>query len=128
MPIPDFQAIMRPWLELVSDGKEHALQDVISELADRFSLTEAERAEVLPSGFQAKFTNRVAWAATHLNKAGAIARVSRGRYVITDRADSCWPPMKPSTCRSLHGSPSIKNSRTAARHRALLRHRQRSKT
>jgi restriction system protein len=40
---------------------------------------------MLPSGFQAKFTNRVAWAATHLNKAKALQRVGRGRYRITDR-------------------------------------------
>ena len=65
--------------ELVSDGKEHALQEVIAELADRFSLSGDERSEMLPSGFQATFTNRVAWAATHLNKAGALKRVGRGR-------------------------------------------------
>ena len=23
MPVPDYQAVMRPWLELVSDGKDH---------------------------------------------------------------------------------------------------------
>jgi restriction system protein len=85
MSIPDFQAVMRPWLELTSDGQEHALQDVIARLAESFSLSDAERSEMLPSGFQAKFTNRVAWAATHLNKAGAIARVGKGRYRITDR-------------------------------------------
>ena len=122
MPIPDFQAIMRPWLELASDGKEHALQDVISAFADRFSLTEAERSELLPSGFQAKFTNRVAWAATHLNKAGAIARVSRGQIRASPHRGRqlLGFRMNPSTCRSLRGSPSIRNSRTAARHRALL--------
>lgn len=85
MSIPSFQAIMRPWLELVSDGHEHALQDVISSLADRFDLTAEERSEMLPSGFQGTFTNRVAWAATHLNKAEVLVRVGRGRYRITDR-------------------------------------------
>lgn len=85
MPIPDFQSIMRPWLELASDGQDHALQDVIATLGDTFGLTPDERTEMLPSGFQATFTNRVAWAATHLNKAGALERVGRGRYRITDR-------------------------------------------
>lgn len=83
--IPDFQAIMRPWLELAADGQEHALQDVIATLADSFALSDEERLEMLPSGFQAKFTNRVAWAASYLNKAGAINRLGRGRYVITQR-------------------------------------------
>jgi restriction system protein len=85
VPVPDYQTVMRPWLEFVSDGKDHGLQDVIVALGDRFELTPDERAEMLPSGFQAKFTNRVAWAATHLTRAGALARVSRGRYRITDR-------------------------------------------
>jgi len=105
MPIPDFQAIMRPWLELASDGKEHALQDIISELADRFSLTDSERTEMLPSGFQAKFTNRVAWAATHLNKAGAITRVARGRYVITDRGKTLLAATEPITLPALQRFP-----------------------
>lgn len=85
MPIPDVQSILRPWLELVADGEEHALQDAIQSLGDRFGLSPDERSEMLPSGFQATFTNRVAWAATHLTKAGAIQRVGRGRYRITDR-------------------------------------------
>lgn len=88
MPVPDFQSILRPWLVLTADGEEHALQDVIAALGSVFELSDEERAEMLPSGFQAKFTNRVAWAATHLNKAGLIARVGRGRYRITDRGRS----------------------------------------
>lgn len=85
MPIPDVQSLMRSWLELASDGNEHTLQEAIQALGDAFNLTADERSEMLPSGFQAKFTNRVAWAATHLNKAGVLQRVGRGRYRITDR-------------------------------------------
>ena len=105
MPIPSFQAILRPWLVLASDGKEHGLQDVIAELGEVFSLTEAERAEMLPSGFQATFTNRVAWAATHLNRAGAINRVGRGRYVITDRGKQLLISAEPLTMSSLAKFP-----------------------
>ena len=85
MPIPDVQSLMRSWLELSADGNEHTLQGAIQELGDVFNLTPDERSEMLPSGFQAKFTNRVAWAATHLNKAHALERVGRGRYRITAR-------------------------------------------
>ena len=35
MPIPDFQSIMRPWLELAADDGEHVLRDVITALADQ---------------------------------------------------------------------------------------------
>lgn len=86
MPIPDFQTIMLPFLELAAaEHEEITLQQAIAELADGFGLTPEERAELLPSGFQAKFTNRVAWAATHLRKAGLLERVSRGRYRLTER-------------------------------------------
>ena len=85
MSIPSFQEIMRPWLDLASDGQEHSLQDVIAALGDTLELTSDERSQMLPSGFQGTFTNRVAWAATHLQKARALDRVGRGRYRITDR-------------------------------------------
>lgn len=88
MSIPTFQEIMRPWLELASDGGEHTLQVVISSLADKMMLSPEERAEMLPSGFQGTFTNRVAWAATHLQKAQALERVGRGRYRITERGNA----------------------------------------
>ncbi len=60
MAIPTFLEVMLPFLELTSDGAEHQLQQTISELADHFGLSAEERAQLLPSGFQATFTNRVA--------------------------------------------------------------------
>ena len=105
MPVPDFQAVMRPWLELASDGEDHVLQEVIASLGDHFGLSPEERAEMLPSGFQAKFTNRVAWAATHLNKAGALTRVGRGRYQITDRGRALLASNEPITIAQLSAFP-----------------------
>ena len=40
---------------------------------------------MLPSGAQALFTNRVAWAVTHLTQAGLLTRPERGRYLLTER-------------------------------------------
>jgi restriction system protein len=105
VPIPDFHSIMRPWLETASDGQEHALQEVIADLGDSFGLTPEERAELLPSGFQAKFTNRVAWAATHLNKAGVLQRVGRGRYRITDRGRALLSSGEPINTSALSKFP-----------------------
>ncbi len=50
MPIPDFQSIMRPLLELASDGKEHSLSNSREELAKLFHLSEDEKKALLPSG------------------------------------------------------------------------------
>ncbi|MGK2849467.1 MAG: restriction endonuclease [Candidatus Limnocylindrales bacterium] len=101
MSIPTFQEVMRPWLELASDGREHALQEVIGSLADKSMLSPEERAEMLPSGFQGTFTNRVAWAATHLQKARALERVGRGRYRITERGKALLAEQGPVTTARL---------------------------
>jgi restriction system protein len=85
MSIPDFQTIMLPLLELSSDGKEHKLSDAIEHLAIHFSLPEAERKELLPSGKQARLDNRVGWACTYLKKAGLLTYPARGKFQITQR-------------------------------------------
>lgn len=40
---------------------------------------------MLPSGKQALFTNRVAWAITHMSQAGLLDRPERGRYLLSER-------------------------------------------
>jgi restriction system protein len=85
MSIPDFQSIMLPLLELASDGKEHKLSETITHLAAHFQLTDTERKELLPSGKQARFDNRVGWAVTYLKKASLLAYPARGRLQITPR-------------------------------------------
>ncbi len=85
MAIPDFQSLMRPLLEHLSHGAEHANKETLSVLADRLALTEDERSELLPSGRQAVFTNRIAWAKSHLKHAGLVDSPKRGVYRITDR-------------------------------------------
>ncbi|BAY34585.1 mrr restriction system protein [Nostoc carneum NIES-2107] len=85
MPIPDYQAIMLPLLKYTTDQKEHSLQETIDALADHFQLTEDERKELLPSGRQPTFNNRVGWARTYLKKAGLVESTKRGYFRITDR-------------------------------------------
>ncbi len=41
--IPDYQSIMRPLLEMIIDGKEHSISELIDQLASYFSLTETEQ-------------------------------------------------------------------------------------
>jgi restriction system protein len=88
MAIPDYQTLMLPLLRYASDGQEHSLREAIERLADQFQLTDDERKELLPSGQQATFDNRVGWARTYLKKAGLLAGSRRGYFVITDRGKS----------------------------------------
>ena len=85
MAIPDYQTCMLPLLRLLGDGQEHALRDAEEALAANFKLTETERAELLPSGQQGIFKNRIGWARTYLKKAGLLEAPKRGVFKITDR-------------------------------------------
>lgn len=85
MSIPDYQSCMLPLLELAVDGSEHRVSDAVEALSDRFSLTPAEREELLPSGTQFVMANRVGWARTYLKKAGLLADPKRSHFRITDR-------------------------------------------
>jgi restriction system protein len=76
---------MLPLLSLAADGEEHRLRDAIEELANHFDLTEDERKELLPSGRQATFDNRVGWARTYMKKAGLLESPRRGYFRITDQ-------------------------------------------
>lgn len=83
MTIPDFQSCMRPALAHLADGELHRSREVKESLADQFALSEAEQAEVIPSGRQRTFDNRVSWAVSYLSQAGLVARPSRGQVQIT---------------------------------------------
>ncbi len=76
---------MLPLLRFAADGDEHSLADARGPLADHFSLTDEERKELLPSGQQPRFNNRVAWAKVYLGRAGLLDKTKRGHFRISDR-------------------------------------------
>jgi restriction system protein len=84
MSIPDFQTLMLPVLKAAADG-EVRISDVVNRLASDFSLTSEERANLLPSGRQTTFANRIHWAKSYLGKAGLITLTRRAHYMITDK-------------------------------------------
>jgi restriction system protein len=83
--IPDYQTVMLPLLRLAGDGKEHRLREVTDKLASEFRLTDEERKELVPSGKQGLFDNRVAWARTYMKKAGLFELTGGGEFRITER-------------------------------------------
>lgn len=85
MTIPDYQSIMLPLLKFASDEQDHSTREAIDHLAQFFNLTEEERKELLPSGRQAVFHNRVGWAQTYLKKAGLLKPTRRGHFMISER-------------------------------------------
>jgi restriction system protein len=85
MPIPDFQSLMRPLLQMHADGLEHANRDLVSQLAEHFQVKEEERREMLPSGTTRVLDNRIGWAKSHITQAGLLASPRRAVTVITQR-------------------------------------------
>ena len=85
MPIPDYQTLMLPLLRFAADGNDHTTREAVEILATEFQLTPAERNELLASGQQAIFNNRVGWANSYLKKAGLLESPRRGALRITTR-------------------------------------------
>ncbi|MGI8547026.1 MAG: winged helix-turn-helix domain-containing protein, partial [Gemmatimonadaceae bacterium] len=88
MAIPDFQTCMLPMLQLAADGREHSLADAREALAAHFDLTDEDRTELLPSGRQHRFDNRVGWARRYLDKAGLLESPRRAHFRVTERGGS----------------------------------------
>jgi restriction system protein len=83
MAIPDFQTNMLPVLRRFGDGAVHRVRDLIPDLADEFNLTPEERRELLPSGRQFRFDNRVHWAASYMKQAGLLENQGPRQLVLT---------------------------------------------
>src|SRR5277367_3989686 len=84
MPVPDYQSLMLPVL-LVSSADEIRIGDAVDRLAEQLNLTPDERTQLLPSGKQTLFGNRVHWAKTYLTKAGLLESTRRGHFRMTMR-------------------------------------------
>ena len=96
MTVPSFQIWFMPLMQRVGDGQVHKLGDLYEQLAQDLDLTDADRAEILPSGKQHTYRNRIGWARTYLKKAGLVMSPGRGEVQITDlgRALLANPPEK----------------------------------
>lgn len=84
MSIPDYQSLMLPVLAASAEG-EVRISEVVGKLADQLRITPEERSELLSSGKQTVFSNRVHWAKTYLNKARLVEITRRGHFKITAR-------------------------------------------
>lgn len=86
MAVPDYQSLMLPLLQFAArKGTEISTSEAVEVLAKELGLTEDDLREMLPSGVQPTFVNRVGWAATYMKKAGLLETTRRGFYQITDR-------------------------------------------
>ena len=86
MAVPDYQSLMLPLLQFTArKGGETSTSEAVEVLAKELDLTDQDLKEMLPSGIQSTFVNRVGWASTYMKKAGLLEATRRGFYQITDR-------------------------------------------
>ena len=83
MALPTYQDVMLPLLQAASEH-ESRVTDLVEPLAQVFQLSDTERTELLPSGRQTVFANRIGWARTYLGKAGLLEAPRRGIIRLTD--------------------------------------------
>ena len=83
MAVPKFFEFFEGFLHAIEDGGLHSAKDVRDTIASSMNISSSDRAEMLPSGKQTTFDNRVAWARMYLDKAGLIETPQRGKYCIT---------------------------------------------
>ena len=85
MAVPKFFEFFGSFLRALKYGNIHVAKDVREFIAQDMCITEVDRKEMLPSGTQCVFDNRVYWARTYLDKAELIETPFRGKYRITQK-------------------------------------------
>lgn len=76
---------MRPVLVAIQGDEPKSHAQIRDTVAPALDVSNEDRQVMLPSGKQALFTNRVAWAITHMSQAGLLSRPERGRYLLSER-------------------------------------------
>lgn len=106
--LPMRNEIHQPILILLSDGKERRLSDIVSKLAEHFSLTDKELNERVPSGHK-RFYHRCSFAMQDLKAEDLVESPRRGYWKITKRGNDHQnriTPRKKETRENTRGAPS----------------------
>ena len=77
MAVPNYQSLMLPVLKALADGRELSISEVRARVAASVGLTVDDMREMLPSGRQSLFVNRVAWEVAYLGHSGLAENVRR---------------------------------------------------
>ena len=83
MAVPKFYEFFRSFLTVLQDGELHTMKEVRGKVAEAMELSDEDLMQLVPSGSQTTFANRINWARTYLNKAGLIITPARATYQIT---------------------------------------------
>jgi hypothetical protein len=82
MPIPAQNDFLRPFLQLLNDGKPLSRAQLLFRLAKHFNISESEAQAT--SGSQFTLVNRVAWCDVHFVKAGFVEKTQHHAGSLND--------------------------------------------
>jgi len=91
MAVPKYHELYAPFLRTLKDGEIHNMKEIKQSVIEQAHLTEEDLAELLPSGKQAVFENRIGWCRTYLKKAGLIVSPARAQFVLTEEGKRALP-------------------------------------
>ena len=96
MPVPTYDQFIEPILRYLAAHPDGVpARDVHDAAAEALHLSDADRAELLPSGVQRVYKNRAGWAHDRLKRAGLSASLRRGHWQLTE-ADRAFARDHPS--------------------------------
>jgi restriction system protein len=81
--MPTWEDFIAPTLRVMADGVTRTRRELHPAVADEVQLSADQRAITVASG-QLLYANRIGWGLSLLAKTGALARPTRGAYVITE--------------------------------------------
>jgi restriction system protein len=85
MANPDFQSFMLPVVQSLASGEIREKSDIIEDVVKILNLSDEDRKELLPSGTEPIYRNRIGWSLSYLKHAGLIHSPGRAVYQITER-------------------------------------------
>lgn len=86
MTLPTYDQFIGPLLRYLAQHPDGAsTKDVYRSIADAMQLTDEQRLQLLPSGQQPVFKNRIGWAHDRLKRHGLSFSPRRGYWQLTDR-------------------------------------------
>lgn len=86
MTVPTYDKFIEPILRYLLGHKDGALaRDAYEAAAQMLGLTDLEKQELLPSGMQPVYKNRVGWAHDRLKRAGLSSSPRRGYWQLTEK-------------------------------------------
>lgn len=91
MSVPKYYEMYAPFLKTLSDGEIHNMKEIKQSVAEYLKLSEKDISELLPSGKQAVFVNRIGWCRTYLKKAGLIESPARAQFLLTEEGKKALP-------------------------------------